>query len=259
MNSICKNKNCMILGNLKSQIYGSKSSHDYDIIIFVDKLGTIQESHELIEKYDELLSKVYTDKMVNCNLGVLENGQIIETFKGYPFEVNNSLYYTFKNHDKNVINHTDKPYEITEYVKHLKINRCFRFILSFYSRIPEWRTEIKQAMKGDILQRIECIKKINFIEHTNFPNKKDSKLDIFKTFGFQLTQTLSLFNNIEIYSKEDVIKHYPKLKNVIDRIPIKVDDLLYLQELLNDIIKITENELLLNNIKNFKEDCYEKF
>lgn len=35
---------------IKFQIFGSKSSQDYDVLVFVDKLGTISENHELIKK-----------------------------------------------------------------------------------------------------------------------------------------------------------------------------------------------------------------
>jgi hypothetical protein len=96
---------------------------------------------------------------MNCNLGVLKDGQIVEVFKGYPFEVNNSLYYTYNEHQQLHKNSIIKPYELTDDIIHYKVKRCFRFILSFYSRIPEWRTDIKLAIKGSIYKRLECIKK----------------------------------------------------------------------------------------------------
>jgi hypothetical protein len=43
-----------LMNKLKFQIFGSSSSIDYDILIFVDKLGTIQENHDLVDEYNEL-------------------------------------------------------------------------------------------------------------------------------------------------------------------------------------------------------------
>lgn len=188
---------------IKYQIFGSKSSQDYDVLVFVDKLGTIQESHELITVLDNQLSKTLTDKPVNCNIGILQDGRIVQVFKGYPLEVNNSLYHTYNNHEQVIENHVTQLYEITDDIKHLKLKRCFRFILSFYSRVPEMREGIKQALRGDINKRIEELSKIDFCIHKEFPRKNEKPEDIYKVIAFQLAQTFLMLDGIEIYTKED--------------------------------------------------------
>ena len=37
----------------KFQIFGSKNSIDYDIMVFVDYIGSIQDSHNRITQYDK--------------------------------------------------------------------------------------------------------------------------------------------------------------------------------------------------------------
>lgn len=242
----------MNLSNLPFQIFGSKSSRDYDVIVFVDDIGTIQESHELISKLDKLLAIELPDKPINCNIAVLEDGMIKRVFKGYPLEVNNSAFYTYDNHRQFYANHIKKTYELTEDIKHFKLKRCLRFILSFYSRVPEWRLEIKEAMRGDFKMRLEACRKIDFVLHKEFPKKKDPVEDIYKTFTFQIVQTLALMQGIEIYSKEDVIEYWIQLEPLINRKPIDNTDLTRLQNLFNFLLR--ECELAMPNMKSLTEE-----
>lgn len=47
--------------DLKFQIYGSKSSQDLDIMVFVDKLGSINENKITIEKLKKRFSSIFPD------------------------------------------------------------------------------------------------------------------------------------------------------------------------------------------------------
>lgn len=225
------------------QIFGSKYSQDYDVLVFVDKIGSIKENHETITRLDNELALILTDKPINCNIAVLENGLIKQVFKGYPLEVNNSAYHTFKNHKQYHPNQVTNTYELTDDIKHLKLKRCLRFILSFYSRVPEWRADVKSAMRGNLELRLKQISKIDFLIHNQFPEKKDSLENIYKTFAFQLAQTYLLINDIEVYSKEDVIKHLPKLKESILRKETGTTELSTMNSLLSEIIDYGYNEM----------------
>lgn len=230
--------------NLPYQIFGSKSSRDYDVIVFVDEIGTIQESHELITKLDKLLAIELPDKPINSNIAVLEDGMIKRVFKGYPLEVNNSAFYTYDNHRQFYVNHIKKTYELTDDIKHFKLKRCFRFLMSFYSRVPEWRVEIKEAMRGDLKLRTNFIAKLNFHNHNQFPGKKDNIEDIYKTFAFQLAQTYLLcIKEKEIYSKEDALEYFPKLEKAILRQPIDITSLSFMHTLLNELVDYSYNEM----------------
>lgn len=232
-------------------IFGSKSSLDYDVLLIVDELKTIDENHKLIKEWNEKLEMQFVEaglpfKKVNCNLGIIENGQIISVFKGTYDEVNNSVFYTYNRHNQFHPLMITTPFNRTgdNYFKHLKLKRCYRFLLSFYSRVPELREEIKNALRGDFVKRYEVLSTIDFMKYTEFPKKKEKKEDIYKVIAFQLAQTISLFEGIEIYSKEGAIAHYPQLKNHLLRLPLDDhDDLTILNHLLVELLYIGQQEI----------------
>lgn len=228
---------------LTYQIFGSPSSKDYDILVFVKELKTIQENHEQVTELESLFKNKFNDKPLNVNIGVVKDGQLIEVFKGYPFEVNNSCYYTYNYHNQDYSNMIDKPYVLNNDVIYYKLKRCFRFILSFYSRIPEFRNDIKEAMRGDLLKRTECIKKIKIHEHREFTGKKDSSEDIYKTFAFQLGQTYLMTKGIEAYTKEAVYKELPMLECALCRLHLNMNDYLGMQSILIKLIDYSYNEM----------------
>jgi len=233
---------------IRYQIFGSASSVDYDVLVFVDSLGTIQENHDTVHHYNDELVKLFAElkmpeKKMNANLGVLEDGIVVKVFKGYPFEVNNSLFTTYGYHRQTIDNQVTRMYELTDDIKHYKLKRCFRFLLSFYSRVPEWRKDIKLALMGDLVKRTDCVAKINLFTHKDFPGKKDSVADIYKTFAFQLAQTYLLIRDIEAYSKEDVIKHLPKLEGSLMRKETGITEMSMMHGLLNSLIEYSRGEM----------------
>jgi len=231
----------------KYQIFGSKTSQDYDILVFVDKLGTIDENHSYIKELNKEFSIKYPDKKINCNLGILKEGKILEVFKGTADEVNNSLFFTYKNHIQEYPNQISSLYpRYEQYYKDLKLKRCSRFILSFFSR-TYLRTEIKEALRGNFLQRLAVLKTIDFNRLNTFPGKKDKPVDIYKTIAFQLGQTISLCKGTQLYSKEDIIECHPKLKSYLLR--EEVTDHSILNEYLEKFIEIGfEAVLTMNNL-----------
>lgn len=234
---------------LKFNIFGSKSSQDYDVLVFVDSLGSIDDNHITVKHNNEILEKLFKDKgwpekPINSNLGMLDHGKLVKVFKGTSDEVNNSCFYTYKNHDQLHDLMIEGPIDRDEFYKQLKLKRCFRFILSFYSRIPEFRKEIKDALKGTFDKRLEMVKKIDFTKYTEFPGKKEKTEDIYKVLAFQLAQTISLCEfHHEIYSKEEVIIGFSPLENFINRKPITTEDLEYLEWLRTELVSFAELEI----------------
>jgi len=246
---------------IKFQIFGSKSSQDYDVLVFVDKLGTISENHELIKKLNIELETIFNDavmsyKKVNANIGILENGQIVKVFKGYPFEVNNAMLFTYENHKQLCDQYITKAYPLTKDIAHLKLKRCLRFILSFYSRIPEWRPDIKAAMRGDFKKRLDMASKINFTKYTDFPGKDELIEDIFKVIAFQLAQTTLLLKGIQIYSKEEVLDYFPEFESFIKRQNIFDSDLEYLDGFWTELLDIANDEIKI--MKSLDEEIHNK-
>jgi len=74
--------------DVKFQIFGSENSLDYDVMVFVNEIPKIvDDSHTLCKFYNTELSKILTDKELNCNLAIIENGYVVKVFKGIIEEV----------------------------------------------------------------------------------------------------------------------------------------------------------------------------
>lgn len=203
----------------KFQIFGSGSSQDYDIMFWVDELPeTIHERKLLTKTFEDQFTDEYIrsqklkNKPLNGNLAVAKNGTMVDVYKGTIDECNNSCYQTYDLHKQ------FHPNQITRNIERdvwLKILRTARVLLSFYSR-TEIRSEVKKALKGDALDKLEILKGINIIKQP--PSNKNIKLvDIYKTIAFQLGQTNALYFGEELYTKEDIIKNYKELEPFLNR------------------------------------------
>jgi len=206
---------------MQFQIFGSKNSLDYDIMVFVDKIpNIIDDAHTVCKSYNNQLSNIYRDKVLNCNLAVLDNGRVIDVFKGTVDEVNNSLFYTYENHKQE---HELLIKSVVDRDVEQKILRVCRCILSFYSR-TELRSIVKPALRGDLRVKIPVLKQIDFTSDIKF-EKKETTVDIYKVIAFQFGQLFSLLDGFESdsYTKDGIVKHYPKLYNMINRKELTVD------------------------------------
>ncbi len=197
--------------------------------------------------YNVVLSKILIDKPLNCNIGVLKDGIITKVFKGDCCEVNNAIIYTYNLHKQEfplVLN------GIVDRDVHTKLKRVVRGILTFYSR-SALRTEIKAALRGDLIQRLEVLKKIDLSAYYDFNGKKEKYYDIVKVLSFQYGQLFSLYDGFEhlSYTKNGISTAYPDLKNFMDR--STDSDISILEEYKQRLIKTIEFEL--PNIKNLYE------
>jgi len=234
---------------MKYYLFGSENSLDYDILVEVDSIPTdIDKAHNICKSFNEQLSLIYPDKEINCNLITVNNNKIINCFKGTTEELNNCLYYTYDLHKQVFPNPILEPVErdVNE-----KILRVARFIITFYSR-TELRKEIKSALRGNLLLKLEVLKKINFVKMTEFTDKKEKKEDIKKTIAFQFGQIFSLIDEYESdsYTKNGIIKNYSDLENFLNRNPKHYLNILnhYLQRYINYIENNIGNLRLIENI-----------
>lgn len=203
----------------KFQIFGSETSQDWDVMFFVDDLKSIQESHELIsdleKEFDDFFYTVFPNidyKEVNGNLGVVKDGVVTDVFKGTYEEVNNSMFLTYDLHPQVFENEIMKLVERDIW---LKVLRTARVILSFYSR-SEMRSVIKPALRGDILDKYMILSKMDLTK-LEIVGKRQNETDVYKVLAFQFGQTLGLISGVELYSKEDISKHFPELKAFLSR------------------------------------------
>ena len=203
----------------KFQIFGSPSSQDYDVLVFVDAITTIVPvAHEECKRFNELLMCIFAAhglpaKEINANMGILDNGIVQHVFKGTADEVNNALIATYDYH------HQFFPQQVQRLVKRdrdLKLLRAFRIILSMLSRTKH-RVDIKHALREDLNTQFEILSKINFEEDLDLGNKKENRLDVYKVIAFQIGQVLGLYSNQEFYSKEIIATEYPSLEPFLYR------------------------------------------
>lgn len=228
-------------------LFGSEDSTDYDVLVSVDEIPQdIDKAHDICKYYNNLLSKKLSDKELNCNLGIFENGKLVKVFKGTVDELNNVIYYTYKNHNQFFPNPISEP--INRDIDQ-KILRVSRFIITFYSR-TELRSQIKAALRGDLKQKLEVLKQIDFIKMFEFPGKKEKVEDIYKVLAFQFGQIFSLIDDHEpdSYTKNGIIKNYPDLSNLLKRGSLSNTDLETLNEYLSRFVELVEDRIS-NGIK----------
>jgi hypothetical protein len=221
-------------------LFGSGDSTDYDILVMVPRISpVIQENKIFLDRLDEELSEIFTDKPVNANLGVAKDGVLVDCHKGTTDELNNVLYYTYHLHEQSFPNPVKRPVERDLGVK---AERACRVILSFFSRSDK-RTEIKMALRSGLDVKIKVLSNIDFLMDQDFGTKKDKVEDIYKTIAFQLGQVFCLVDDKEPYSytKSDISKVYPGLKTFLYRESIKYSDFVYLNECLRRLISISKN------------------
>jgi len=218
-------------------IFGSEDSLDIDIMYKVDKMPTLGECQEYCSLLDTEYSK-NSAKEINSNLCVINDGIVVDVYKGTIDEVNNMIFYTYKNHAQLFPCFVERtiPRDVPT-----KANRALRGILSHISR-THYRDLVKTALKGSMADRIDAVREIDF-NTIHSLNKNVSQLkDYHKNVAFQIGQTLGLFQGMELYSKKSISAHFPYLKEMLYREDFDVG-------MINDIVKhfVTEIESKIEN------------
>jgi hypothetical protein len=198
-------------------IFGSPSSIDRDILVFVDTLPELETSKTLAKQLAPTIQAHFKDaKPPNINFGILDDGVIIKTLKGIPDETNNAILATYGFHLQ--------PHQLAvtrSVVRDLdaKKQRAARVILSFYSRTTH-REGVKQALRGDFKEKCAMLSRLDFSVPLDFGKQAAPEVDIYKSIAFQLGQSLALAEGVELYTKEDIISHFPLFGAALRREPI---------------------------------------
>jgi hypothetical protein len=197
------------------QVFGSASSLDLDVLVFVETLPELELSKSIALKLAPIVRSYFVDvKPANINFGVIRDGVIVETLKGSPDETNNAVLATYHLH------HQPYPLKIERPVPRnlgAKYDRTMRIILSLYSR-TQHRPAIKQALRGDFSGRCELLKRLNLSLPVDF-GKHLTSADVYKSIAFQLGQALALTAGVELYTKEDLIAYFPAFSAALRREP----------------------------------------
>lgn len=189
------------------QLFGSSTSQDYDIIVLVDEIKSIQDNKKTCHFFEQQLQSTYHDKPLNINIAKVENSIITACFKGLPDELNNSLFLTYDYHEQVFSNHIQK---LVQRNVEAKILRAIRVIVSHLSR-TSYRLAIKHALKSDLKTQLDVLASIDFQKNITF--KKGNPVDIYKSIAFQTGQTLALIHQVECFSKKEIIQ-FMKTQNL---------------------------------------------
>jgi hypothetical protein len=198
-------------------IFGSPSSIDRDILVFVDTLPELETSKTLAKQLAPTIQAHFQDaKSPNINFGILDNGVIVKTLKGIPDETNNAILATYGFHPQ--------PHQLAvtrPVVRDLdaKNQRAARVILSFYSRTTH-REEVKQSLRGDFKAKCAMLSRLDFSVPVDFGKQATPEVDIYKSIAFQLGQSLALAEGVELYTKEDIVSYFPLFGAALRREPI---------------------------------------
>ena len=196
---------------IEYQIFGSATSVDLDICFFVTEIGSIEENRRRISQILER-SKIESTKVINPNSAVIQNGVVIDCFKGSVDELNNGLFHTYNLH-RQLYEKKVKRLLIRDI--DLKIKRCVRTIVSYFTR-TEKRIEVKKVLRGSLNDKIKFLDTLELGEFKDF-GKNGSAIEIYKSIAFQLGQTLGLLNAEEYYTKAEIAENFPLLKLYLNR------------------------------------------
>jgi len=184
--------------------HGSHDSLDEDVYYVIDEIPKDRKTADDIIKQN---------KNQNVNLIKIDDGIVSYCHFGTIDEVNNGLITTYPLH------YQKYPLEITRYVERdvlLKLIRVVRCYISYLSR-TKYGKEAKTVLKSYSFQnRISFLKSVNFEEILDF-EKKDIK-EVYKILTFQLAQIKGLFEDLELYTKEDCVDYIPNIKPHIYRL-----------------------------------------
>lgn len=224
----------------KYYFYGSDDSTDIDVLISIpaNDMPIIQEDRKRFVK------SISQDNW-NANLMVVENGIVTDTIypKTWIDSVNNSLFYTYHLHN-NIY-----PNPILNPVKRNKLLVAFKALRTICSVITrtEYRSVVKPVLNGkNIYDMIELLYQIDFTKISSFNQRNMKDEDIWKVIAFYIGQYISLENNeIEIYTKKDLIHYHPLLTNFIYRKNIDKNVLNMYKIIFLDILK--SKDYIINN------------
>lgn len=199
-------------------VFGSEDSLDYDIIVYVEKLGNIAQCRAEISIFEKevfglILEAGWPTKKINLNLGMASNGIFVDVFKGTPDEVTNSVYNTAKLHQQLFESQITRTLPRDFGIKALRSTRA---IISFLSH-SDLRPKIKKALAGDVQDKISLLKDIRFSSITDLGNKNSNLIDYYKTCAFQMGQVCALADGVELYSKAEIADKYPELRPFLYR------------------------------------------
>jgi len=183
--------------------HGSENSVDHDIYLIVNAPLTHADAKKLCEGFAPS----------NANVICIENHQVSWSYKGTIDECNNSIINTYGLHKQIIACPVTIPMERSY---GLKLLRTLRGLLSYCSR-TDHRKAVKKALRSsNILEKLSVLSSIDISTIDEY--KKNSLIEVYKFFAFQLGQTLALLeDDVELFTKNSVSSYYSDLTPYLKR------------------------------------------
>lgn len=183
--------------------FGSSDSLDDDVIYIVDSIPNIVHCKQFCS----------SDPSENRNLAVIEDGIVVDQYKGTSDELNNSIYLTFGLHKQEI---DECPvHRLIERDLIIKDARAIRCILSHCSR-TQYRPVVKKALKSmTIIDRLDALQEIDLRAIKDFD--KNDIIEVHKTIAFQLAQAMALHLGVELFTKKQSAEIFESLRPYLYR------------------------------------------
>lgn len=201
-------------------IHGSQDSTDLDVVYVFDSLP----------KEEDCIAFCSEEPTENRNIIVIQDGQVIQCFKGAVDEVNNALITTYPLHEQEYPLLLVHPIERDILLKELSVVRKILML----GRHTQWHKESKAALKGSWGTKLEVLRMIRLTEavwvHCDPIEER-------KRLAFQLGQVLALLEGRELYTKSEITNFLPVLYPYLYRQDVSGDPL---QTVLNTFVSQIE-------------------
>lgn len=202
-------------------IHGSTDSKDIDKYYLFDDLPSAIDCFNFCNG----------SKDEDRNPIVIKGDVILKTHKGKRDECNNSLFQTYGLHKQ--IYPCPVKRNIVRIVP-LKFLQFIRKSIGLFSHEKLYETDIKVILKKDVStkRRLDLFKTLDVEKCENFDEDK------YKILAFQYILLLGLMKGVEVYTKQDAVKMYPKMKPFLYR--EKSKDCYLFNELKNEFFDLLE-------------------
>lgn len=184
-------------------VHGSADSTDQDVVYVFDTMPAFTQCQQFCQ----------SDPKENRNIVVIEDGIVVQCFKGHRDEVNNALLTTIPLHPQ------DHPLPIQRRVERdifLKDIVVTRKILSPLTR-SALRPRIKAALHGEWPDRIRAMQELDLTGIDFDAVGTWDRYDLLKSMAFQLGQGLGLHRGVELYTKQSIAEQFPALRPYLYR------------------------------------------
>jgi hypothetical protein len=203
-------------------IFGSPDGNDIDILVLVnEKISQLNKNQldRLCILYSEHFKLLYSNLSVDINLILVEEYKIIWVAHGTIWETNNALFATYDLHTqkyKCFVNNNIMP---TTTEINNKLHKAVRNILSMYIRSIQYRNDVKKALNSTstLNERLNVVLSIDnsriiWADNRNNIVKINKQT---KRACYQTLQALSSINTPGLYTKQDLCRSCPTIKNFL--------------------------------------------